>query len=128
MGYLLDTHVVLWLANEPDKLTDDVQAVLLDKQTVIYFSAVSLWEIAIKSALKKANFVVDLPKLYQQLIYYNYLELPVISKYCLQVESLPFHHKDPFDRLLVAQAMSEGLTLITHDKQIWEYSLPVLKV
>lgn len=128
MGYLLDTHVVLWLANEPDKLTDDVQAVLLDKQTVIYFSAVSLWEIAIKSALKKANFVVDLPKLYQQLIYYNYLELPVISKYCLQVESLPFHHKDPFDRLLVAQAMSEGLTLITHDKQIWKYSLPVLKV
>ncbi len=127
MAYLLDTHIVLWLANEPHNLTDNVKNLLLDKKETIYFSTVNIWEIAIKSSLKKDSFSVNLDKLYQQLIYYSYLELPIVAKHCMQVEKLPLHHKDPFDRLLIAQAITENLTLVTHDSLILQYDIDILR-
>ncbi len=127
MAYLLDTHIVLWLANEPHKLTENVNNLLLNKKETIYFSTVNIWEIAIKSALRKSDFSVDLSKLYQQLIYYNYLELPIVAKHCMEVENLPPYHKDPFDRLLIAQAITENLTLVTHDNLILQYDIDVLR-
>lgn len=119
--YLLDTHIIVWLAREPHKLDERIKALLLQKSACIYFSAVSLWEIAIKNALGKKDFNIDVELLYQQLIENQYLELPVLSKHCYPIKNLPLHHKDPFDRMLIAQAISENLTLITEDHYILQY-------
>ncbi len=100
---------------------------LLNKKETIYFSTVNIWGIAIKSSLKKPDFAVNLDKLHQQLIYYNYLELPIVSKHCMKVEKLPLYHKDPFDRLLIAQAITENLTLVTHDSLILQYDIDILR-
>ncbi|MDH9218814.1 MULTISPECIES: type II toxin-antitoxin system VapC family toxin [Moraxella] len=124
--YLLDTHIVIWLAQEPQKLDERLKALLLNKNVKVYFSTVNLWEVAIKKALGKAGFDVDVKLLYQHLIENQYLELPVLSGHCLLVQDLPLYHKDPFDRLIIAQAMSENFTLITEDTIIPQY--PNLKL
>ncbi|MBE9578879.1 type II toxin-antitoxin system VapC family toxin [Moraxella sp. K127] len=126
MMYLLDTHIVIWLAQEPQKLDERLKALLLNKNVKVYFSTVNLWEVAIKKALGKAGFDVDVKLLYQHLIENQYLELPVLSGHCLLVQDLPLYHKDPFDRLIIAQAMSENFTLITEDTIIPQY--PNLKL
>lgn len=120
MAYLLDTHVVIWLANEPEQLTFDVQHLLMQKHHRIYFSSVNIWEMAIKSN-RYQDFKVDIKKLYYCLLEYGYEELPVMAKHCFALTTLPRIHHDPFDRLLIAQAMSENLSLITHDSQILKY-------
>ncbi len=121
MKYLLDTHIVLWLANNPDKLSSTVKSILQDNELDVYFSAVNFWEIAIKNQLDKSSFQVEAVSLYRQLLEHNFIELPVLSKHTFALKNLPMHHKDPFDRLLVAQAANENLTLITHDASIWKY-------
>lgn len=128
MAYLLDTHIVIWLANEPQKLLENVKFILSQKQEVVYFSSVNLWEIAIKSKLKKTGFDVNIYKLYQYLLKNHYRELPVLAQHCLVLNELPLIHDDPFDRILVAQAIAENLTLITHDGNILKYQgLKMLK-
>ncbi|WP_367106246.1 type II toxin-antitoxin system VapC family toxin [uncultured Psychrobacter sp.] len=127
MGYLLDTHIVLWLASSPDKIDPSVKSILENIDSDIYFSAVNFWEIAIKNQLDKRDFQVDSVKLYKQMLEHSFIELPVLSKHTLLLESLPNHHKDPFDRLLIAQSLDENLTLITHDASIWKYDLSVKK-
>lgn len=122
MSYLLDTHIVLWLANNPNKLSKLVRNILEDSELKIYFSAVNLWEIAIKNQLDRNDFHVDTMKLYHQLVAHEFIELPVLAKHILSLENLERHHKDPFDRILIAQAISEGLILITHDSAIWKYT------
>lgn len=124
--YLLDTHIVIWLAQEPQKLDERLKALLLNKNVKVYFSTVNLWEVAIKKALGKAGFDVDVKLLYQHLIENQYLELPVLSRHCLLVQDLPLYHKDPFDRLIIAQTMSKNFTLITKDTIISQY--PNLKL
>lgn len=122
MTYLLDTHIVLWLVYEPHKLTHEVNELLYDKKQVIYFSSVNVWEVAIKTKLSKADFRgVQTNELYQSLLENKYLELPVLSQHCLTLDKLPLIHSDPFDRLLISQAISENFTLITHDKDILKY-------
>ena len=120
MAYLLDTHIVLWLANEPEQLTYEVQNLLMNKNERIYFSSVNIWEMAIKKKVR-TDFQVDIPKLHRHLLIMQYQELPVLAKHCYLVEHLPKIHNDPFDRLLISQAMSENLTLITHDTSILKY-------
>lgn len=127
MGYLLDTHIVLWLANSPDKINASVKSILENIDYDIYFSAVNFWEIVIKNQLDKSNFQVDSVKLYEQMLEHGFIELPVLSKHTLVLDCLPNHHKDPFDRLLIAQTLDENLTLITHDASIWKYDLSVIK-
>jgi PIN domain nuclease of toxin-antitoxin system len=126
MRLLLDTNAAIWLAaGTLDKRTDDM---LADTRNDVWFSAINIWEAVIKRAKHPRTFLVDPFVLRKQLLDNGYQELAVTSQHALQVGSLPMIHGDPFDRLLVAQAMTEGLTLVTADSHIVEYSLPTIKV
>lgn len=121
MKYLLDTHIVIWLAREPNKLSKTVADILENTENTIYFSTVNLWEIALKTNLKKDGFKFDTVKLYQRLLENGFLELGIDHKYTKILEDLPIIHKDPFDRMLIAQSMIDDLCLITNDDKIVQY-------
>jgi PIN domain nuclease of toxin-antitoxin system len=125
---LLDTHILLWSVQEPERLSASAQAAILDPSATILFSAVNIWEVAIKHALRKPGFDVDPSTLRTGLLDLGYLELPVTSLHSIEVARLPMVHKDPFDRLLVAQAIVEGFELLTSDSLIARYPGPILKV
>jgi PIN domain nuclease of toxin-antitoxin system len=127
MKLLLDTHVLLWAAGSPDQLSPDARVMLEDTANELLFSAASLWEIAIKRSLGRSDFQVDSRVLRRGLLDNGYLELPITSEHAVFIESLPPIHKDPFDRILVAQATVEGITLLTGDAQIAQYPGPILK-
>ena len=128
MKILLDTHVLLWAAGEPNRLPKAARALLNDPQNEPVFSAASLWEIAIKCGLGRSDFQVDARLLRRGLLDNGYLELPVTSEHAVAIDGLPPIHKDPFDRLLVAQSMIEGITLLTVDPVVARYPAPVQKV
>lgn len=121
MNLLLDTHLLLWAASEPKRLSAGVRTLLLDPANQLVFSAASLWEISIKNGLERADFNVDTRRLWRMLLVSGYRELPVTSEHAVAVNELPRLHKDPFDRILVAQARVEGLTLLTVDKAVAKY-------
>ena len=121
---LLDTHALIWALSTPRRLPARVAAALRDPDTDVYVSAVSTWEIAIKSALGKTN--ADLPAIVSAARAADFDELPVTIAHTARLCVLPAHHCDPFDRLLVAQAQLEGLVLITVDDQILRYQVPHL--
>ena len=125
MKLLLDTHVLLWAAGVPERLSIDVRALLEAKDTSPVFSAVSLWEVAIKNGLGRADFNVDPRLLRRGLLENGYVELPVTGAHAVAVDLLPPIHKDPFDRLLVVQAQIEGLTLLTADEVVARYPGPI---
>jgi len=122
--YLLDTHVLIWLDNDLKRFSRDVLRVL-EEAEVIYFSAASAWEISIKQNLGKIRLVRFVAEYARQ---NNFLELPVTAFYADAAAQLPLHHKDPFDRMLVAQAMQEGLTLVTADRRLAGYGISILQV
>lgn len=128
MKLLLDTHLLLWAANQPKKLTRKARAMIADEGNALAFSAASIWEVAIKSALGRADFVVDAGQLSQGLVANGYEEIPVRSVHATQVAYLPALHADPFDRLLVAQARIEGLLLVTSDPLVAKYGASVALV
>ena len=125
MKLLLDTHVLLWAAGVPERFSSDVRALLEAKDANPVFSAASLWEVAIKSGLGRADFNVDPRLLRRGLLENGYVELPVTGAHAVAVDLLPPIHKDPFDRLLVAQAQVEGLTLLTADEVVARYPGPI---
>jgi PIN domain nuclease of toxin-antitoxin system len=125
---LLDTHLLLWAAGRPDLLSAEALALIGDTGNELAFSAVSLWEIAIKNALGRADFSVNLRALQRGLLENGYRELPVLGEHALALDNLPPHHKDPFDRMLVAQARIEGIVLLTSDATLARYGEPVRKV
>ncbi len=125
MNLLLDTHVLLWAAGVPERLPDDVRALLEDQDAKLFFSAASLWEVAIKSGLGRADFRVDPRVLRRGLLENGYVELAVTGAHAVAVDLLPPIHKDPFDRLLIAQARVEGLTLVTADQVVARYPGPI---
>ncbi|GAL98870.1 pilus retraction motor protein PilT [Acetobacter tropicalis NRIC 0312] len=125
MRLLLDTHLLLWAAGEPDKLSARAKTLMEDQDNVLVFSAASLWEITIKTGLGRADFQVDPHLLRRGLIENGYEELPITSQHALAVGQLPDVHRDPFDRILVAQATVEGLLLLTHDPLVKAYPGPV---
>jgi PIN domain nuclease of toxin-antitoxin system len=118
---LLDTHILLWSAGQPDKLSDGARSLLLDTSNVLFFSAASIWEIVIKRGLGRDDFKVDPLRLLKQLVINGYEEVAVSSDHALAVEVLPPLHKDPFDRILIAQARTEGMLLLTADCQVALY-------
>ncbi len=121
--YLLDTHILLWAFNEPEKLSKKVQSILQNSANLIYVSAASLWEMRIKEALGK----LTLPKHFIQEIKHHALhELPITFEHTEHIPQLPQHHRDPFDRMLIAQALCENITLITHDKLLEKYQTKLL--
>lgn len=122
MRVLLDTHVLLWALDETDRLDSATQALLAEADTEVLFSAASIWEIAIKSGQGRASFAVRPEDITTAAIQTGFVELPVRSSAASLVATLPFHHRDPFDRLLVAQAISEPARLLTVDAQLPVYS------
>ena len=128
MKLLLDTHVLLWAAGSPEQLSPEARAMLEDTDNALLFSAASLWEIAIKRSLGRADFKVDARVLRRGLQDNGYQELPITSEHAVFIDSLPPIHKDPFDRILVAQATVEGITLLTADALIAQYPGPILKL
>lgn len=121
MRILLDTHLLLWAMAASRKLPRDVKSQLLDAQNNIYYSAASLWEIAIKRGLQRKDFRIDIEALLEALKASGFLELPISAAHAAGVARLPPIHKDPFDRLLVAQSMAEPLTLLTNDAVLADY-------
>ncbi len=128
MKLLLDTQVLLWAAGQPQRLSATARRMLSDRRNELLFSAASLWEIAIKSTLGRADFRVEPRLLRRGLLDHGYVELPVTSQHAVHIDSLPPLHKDPFDRLLLAQAQCEGVTLLTADAQLARYPGPVRRV
>lgn len=128
MKLLLDTHLLLWAAGAPRRLSAAARKLINDPSNQLLFSAASLWEIAIKRGLRRDDFKVD-PRLFRRgLLDNGYVELAVTSEHAVAVDSLPALHKDPFDRLLVAQSMVESLTLLTTDRAVAAYPAPVRHV
>ena len=125
MKLLLDTHVLLWAAGLPAQLPPGARALLEDPDNELLFSAASLWEITIKRSLGRADFQVDARVLRRGLLDNGYLELPITSEHTVFIDSLPAIHKDPFDRILIAQATVEGITLLTADTLIAQYPGPI---
>lgn len=125
MTILLDTHVLLWAAGLPERLPPAARTVIEDPGTDMLYSAVSLWEIAIKSGLGRADFGVDPRVLRHRLRINGYTEVPVVGAHAVAVDLLPPIHRDPFDRLLVAQAQIEGLMLWTADAVVGRYPGPI---
>lgn len=128
MKLLLDTHLLLQAAGQPDRLPVRAAALVEDAGNELMFSPVSLWEVAIKRNLGRDDFQVDPRLLRRGLLDNEYRELPVTSAHAVLVGDLPPVHKDPFDRFLIAQAIAEGITLITVDEIVARYSAPILKV
>ncbi|MCE1162965.1 MAG: type II toxin-antitoxin system VapC family toxin [Thiomonas sp.] len=119
MKLLLDTHVMLWAMTDDLRLSVEARD-LMQAADAVYVSTASLWEIAIKAGLGKIE--VEVAELTRQLHLAGFQELPVTWQHTLKVSSLPSHHQDPFDRLLIAQALSEPLRLLTADRQLPAYS------
>jgi PIN domain nuclease of toxin-antitoxin system len=127
MRLLADTHLLLWAAAGSRRVPKDARALLEDPTNEVFFSAASLWEIAIKSALRKSDFRVDLGLLRPALTEMGFGELPVTGAHAERLATLPPVHKDPFDRMLVAQALVEPLILLTNDGALADYG-DVVKV
>ena len=125
MRLLLDTHLLLWASEGSPRLSRKALELITDEDNVLMFSAISLAEIAIKSALRRPDFEVEPGPLRRGLIDNGYIELALTGEHAIAVAGLPAIHKDPFDRLLVAQAMIEGVTLVTVDAVVGQYPGPV---
>ena len=125
MILLLDTHVLLWAAGRPDRLSPEAQGMIADPRNQLWFSAASLWEITIKHGLGRRDFRVDTHLLRRGLVENGYAELAITSEHAMATAHLPPIHKDPFDRVLIAQAESEGALLLTTDEVVARYPGPI---
>jgi PIN domain nuclease of toxin-antitoxin system len=122
-SYLLDTHTVIWWLDEPERLRRDARVEIANPRNSVFFSAVSMFEIATKEAKGSLKFSADFR---ERLAGCRFSGLAVTLDHADGVRFLPLHHKDPFDRLLVSQALVEGLTIITSDTMLAKYDVPVL--
>jgi PIN domain nuclease of toxin-antitoxin system len=118
---LLDTHLLLWAAARSARLPREARGLLEDQDNEVYYSAASIWEIAIKSSLRRKDFRIDLAQLLATLPAMGLVELPITAAHAAGVTTLPPIHRDPFDRLLIAQSLIEPLTLLTNDALIDRY-------
>ncbi|WP_296744149.1 type II toxin-antitoxin system VapC family toxin [Mesorhizobium sp.] len=128
MKLLLDTQLLLWAAGEPDRLPFAALAQIEDASNELIFSAASLWEVAIKRGLGRDDFTIDPRLLRRGLLDNGYQELSINSAHAVALEGLPAIHKDPFDRILVAQAIVEGIALLTTDDLVARYPGPIRKL
>lgn len=120
-SWLLDTQVLFWMVDDPDQLPRAAVDLLEDRRSRLYFSLVSIWEASIKFALGRTDFTMPPAALRDGLLKAGVQQLPIASEHVIAVARLPHLHRDPFDRLLVAQAEVEGLTLMTTDKKLAQY-------
>ena len=121
MNYLLDTHVLLWTLVDPDKVPGTMRRLIEDAGNRISFSAASIWEIAIKHSLGKDDFPVEAATIWKAARETGFEELAVTAEHAVGVDAIPWLHRDPYDRLLVAQARSEGMKLLSLDPEVNTY-------
>ena len=125
MNLILDTHIILWWLDDNDSLPKKYRQEIADRNNICFVSAASVWEISIKSAIGK----LDIPDNYLEvLLDQNFREIPISWQHASKVRYLPMHHKDPFDRLLIAQAIVEDLMFLSVDKIISKYDVKILAV
>jgi PIN domain nuclease of toxin-antitoxin system len=125
---LLDTHLLLWAARPSPQLSSRARRLIGDPENELLFSVASVWEVAIKYGRARDDFQVDPRLLRRALLNNGYQELAVTGEHAVAVADLPPLHKDPFDRILVAQSIVEGITLLTSDPRVAQYPAPVCKV
>ncbi|WP_157216965.1 type II toxin-antitoxin system VapC family toxin [Flavisphingomonas formosensis] len=128
MKLLLDTHVLLWAAANSNSLSPAARTMIDKPENSLFFSAASLWEIAIKRSLDRPDFVVDPRQLRRALIDNGYEELPITGEHAASIDRLPPIHKDPFDRMLIAQALAEDLMLVTAEDMLTKYPAAIERV
>ena len=128
MKLLLDTQMWIWLLFWPENLPQNAWGVISDEENDLCFSPANLWEVSIKRSLNKPDFQLNAWTMRENLLNASCLEVPVISSHTITAGELPVLHKDPFDRLLIAQAIVENLFLLTSDRKIAEYPAPVIFV
>ena len=121
-SFLLDTHILLEALLAPHKLPLIIQTDLMNPNNTIWFSVASIWKIAIKASLSRGYFGFNSGEIHQLALETGFTELPILSDHCNLVTNLPLHHKDPFDRLLVAQCEVLSTTLLTRDRALPQYS------
>jgi len=126
MAYLLDTHTILWFLSGDNQLSKKAMEIIENDSNVCQVSIVSLWEASIKVSLNKLSLKVKPSALESYLKEYNIEILPISFKHLSILESLPFQHKDPFDRLIISQAIANELTLISRDAEFASYSVEVI--
>jgi PIN domain nuclease of toxin-antitoxin system len=126
--FLLDTHFVLWVPVDSPRISSGARSILMNPANQFVFSVSSIWEIAIKKGLGRADFPHDPRDMRRRLMENGYDELTIESRHVVMVDSMAPIHKDPFDRILIAQAMVEGITLLTADPVIAKYPGPIRKV
>ncbi|MFH0974267.1 MAG: type II toxin-antitoxin system VapC family toxin [Spirochaetota bacterium] len=124
MNYILDTHVLLWFANNDPRISEKAENIIKTSKNNIFLSSAVVWEISIKLKLGKINIDVDLDTFVSEIIRaYNFIPFPVTIPHAIQVYNLKEIHKDPFDRMLIAQSISSGYPIITSDSQIKKYKV-----
>lgn len=128
MVLLLDTHVLLWVLGKPDRLPEEVLHHIETPDNEVYFSAVSIWEIAVKTSLGRANFPYSPEQIAQAAQETGFIELPVTSGHAAKINGLPLYHHDPFDRLLIAQMLLMPARLLTADSALTPYSELVWRI
>ena len=128
MRVLLDTQIALWALTDSPRLSQEARSLILEPANDIYFSSASIWEIAIKHRLARHDMPVSGDEAAKLCRTAGYIELPVTSIHTATTEALPLHHTDPFDRILVAQAKSEPMRLVTHDRILPKYGDGILLV
>lgn len=128
MKLLLDTHLLLWAAGEPSRLSKEARSLISDPDNELLFSAASLWEVSIKCGLGRKDFRADPRILRRGLLDNGYGEIPIHSDHVVVLDTLPAIHRDPFDRILVAQAVAEGIELVTTDSQLVQYGGHIRRV
>lgn len=122
-AFLIDTHVLIWLDQEPERLSGHILGLLRDPKHTVYCSVASLWEIAIKQSVGKLRVAGSLATMLERC---SLRELPITAQDADRVRALPLHHRDPFDRMLVAQALAANLVLISGDRQMLAYEVPIM--
>lgn len=128
MKLLLDTHIALWAVSDDDRLTPQARELITSPRNLVWVSAVSIWEIAIKHSLGRGDMPISGNDALEYFRQSGFRMLPVSPEHAAAVEALPAHHQDPFDRLLVAQSLTEPLRLLTHDTTIARYNDTIILV
>jgi len=126
MNIILDTHILLWFLSGDKKLSQKQKSLITDVQNTKYVSIATIWEIALKANNGKLDLAVSLKKFVENLDENNFQMIDIQISHIYHLSKLPFHHNDPFDRIIIAQAIIENYSLITNDAQIKKYKLKVI--
>ena len=127
MKVLLDTHAFLWLITDDDQLSENARQTFLNPENSLFFSAASFWEICIKKSLGKISLKDGWFQTIQKEMGINTIQwIPIEMTHCAEVTGLPFHHRDPFDRMLIAQAIVEEMKLLSRDSHLSDYAIELI--